>query len=486
MTNLETIRGRLRSAGQEHVLRHWPQLTEGERARLLSECESLDLDLVARLARRVLEDLGPSPLDLEPPHVVHAAAGPLPEPIARASRELGIPEHHADRAREVFRGVGDRLLREGRVGFVLVAGGQATRLGFDRPKGCFPIGPVSRRTLFEFHASRVAAIGRRVGRTPLWFVLTSPSNDAETRQYFESQEYFGLPRDRVVLYPQETVPAFDRQGKLLLETPSSLFRNPSGHGGSLWALARSGFLKRCRAEGVEHLFYWQVDNPLVRVGDPLFLGFHHSVPAAGMSSKVVPKRSPEEKVGVLARHREAGGARTVCVEYSDLDVKLRDARGPGGELLYRAGNIAIHAFRVSFVESLTNGSLRLPWHRAEKKIRALSEAGAPVEIAGVKFETFVFDALPLSEETISVEVKREDEFAPVKNASGEDSPDSARAAIVRYYQRWFRKAGIEVGEEPHGPHAVEVSPAYAFDFEEFSRRRSELPSRVEGPLYLGD
>ena len=206
----------------------------------------------------------------------------------------------------------------------------------------------------------------------------------------------------------------------MLESKSRLFRNPSGHGGTLTALAASGFLARCRAEGVEHLFYWQVDNPLVRIGEPLFLGFHDLHGASGMSSKVVAKRGPEEKVGILA----ACDGRNICVEYSDLPGELRDARDERGDLLYRAGNIAIHALRVGFVESLTKGGLRLPWHRAEKKIRCVDESGAPIEVPGIKFETFIFDALPMSEDTVTLEVLRDDEFAPVKNASGEDSPRS--------------------------------------------------------------
>lgn len=455
--NISQWRDRLASIGQQHILQFWNELNEVERAELAAEIQTLDLNLVQKLAGFVEKPMAAPAGEIEPPHVTWS---------------------HEQDERAIAQG--RRLLQNGKVAFVLVAGGQATRLGFDRPKGCFPIGPLSNRSLFQFHADRIRAIARRTGRTPLWFIMTSPVNHDTTVGFFAENNNFGLPADRIQFFPQATVPAFDRRGRLALEAKSRLFRNPNGHGGSLWALAQSGFLKRCREEGVEHLYYWQVDNPLARLAEPLFMGLHDLREGAGMSSKVVLKRGPEEKVGVIARR----GGRTECVEYSDLPPGLRDARDERGDLLYRAGNIAIHAFRVDFVDSLTRGELQLPWHRAEKKIRSVDETGEAREIPGIKFETFVFDALPLSPETVTLEVRREDEFAPVKNASGEDSPDTARAAITEYYHRWFRKAGIALPESSKCK--IEIHPMYAFDFGEFNSKSLHLPKPVDPELYLSE
>lgn len=452
----------LASVGQQEVLRFWHALDESGRAELRNEISNLDLPLIAKLGRYVKAPPPATPTgDLAPPRVIWSGD--------RDPRAIDA---------------GARLLEQGRVAMVLVAGGQATRLGFDLPKGCFPIGPVSGRSLFEIHAARIAAIGRRTGRVPLWFIMTSPANHEATQEFFVKNRHFGLPKDRIVFFPQATVPAFDRDGRLALETPSRLFKNPNGHGGSLWALSSSGFLDRCMAEGVEHLYYWQVDNPLARIGDPLFLGLHHLDPESGMSTKIVKKRDAGEKVGVLARRN----GRTLCVEYSDLPVDLRDARNDGGELLFRAGNIAIHALRVDFVKSLTRGGLRLPWHRAEKKIQMLDADGARVEAPGIKFETFIFDALPLSESSVTLEALREDEFAPVKNREGEDSPATSRSAINSYYSRWFRKAGIAIPMDPAGAPAIEVNPMFAFDYAEFQQKLSHpgvaIPRDGSGPVYL--
>ncbi|HKE01744.1 MAG TPA: UTP--glucose-1-phosphate uridylyltransferase [Planctomycetota bacterium] len=461
--SLDELSSRLRPIGQEHVLRFWRELGEAERAELASEVEALDLPLVERLAQ---EARAPKPAEagaLSPPRVVSPADGTLSREEIEAARRDG-----------------EALLRDGRVAFVMVAGGQATRLGIDAPKGTLPIGPVSKRSLFGMHADRVRAIGRRAGRTPLWFVLTSPMNHRATERFFVEQGFFGLPPERVALEPQGTVPAFDRLGRLVLASRSRLFRNPDGHGGSLLALARSGFLHRCRAEGADQLFYFQVDNPLARLGEPLFLGLHARA-RAGMSSKVVAKRDAGEKVGVLALR----GGRVVCVEYSDLPASLRDATDAKGRLLYRAGNIAIHALSVPFVESLTRGGLALPWHRAEKKVAGVRDDGTVGDMPGVKFETFVFDALARSESSVTLEVDRADEFAPVKNAEGDDSPATARRALCAYFERWLRKAGLPAPPPgPEGYPVVEVHPHFAFDFAEFQAKRARVPAPSGSALYV--
>jgi UDP-N-acetylglucosamine/UDP-N-acetylgalactosamine diphosphorylase len=267
---------------------------------------------------------------------------------------------------------------------------------------------------------------------------------------------------------------------VLFSAPDALFLAPNGHGGCLLGLASSGALDDMRRRGLTQLSYFQVDNPLVRPADPLFLGLHHAH-GAGMSSKVVAKRDAGEKVGVLGRV----DGRLACIEYSDLPVELRGAREPGGALRFRAGNIAVHALAVAFVERLTRGGLELPWHLARKQMKVVEPDGRVVERAGVKFETFVFDALAHSESSVVLEVDRAEEFSPVKNASGEDSPATCRADLCGLHARWVGAAGLPLPPpDAQGIHPVEVDPLCAETQDEFLARARIRPDvRPHGHLY---
>ncbi len=461
-------RQRLANAGQEHVLRAWSRLDDAGRERLLAQVEALDLELVARLAQK----LGSGS---------HAAGEPAgegdfqPPPVFPLRRDA-VQEAAARRARER----GEQLLRAGRVAFVLVAGGQASRLGYEGPKGAFPIGPVSGRTLFEIHARRLRAAQQRWGAPTPWYVMTSEANDAATRAFFEEHGHFGLEPADVTFFSQAMLPALDDEGRILLAAPDRIFLAPNGHGGSLAALATSGALADMARRGVETISYFQVDNPLARMTDPLFLGLH-AEEGAGMSTKVVPKRDPAEKVGVIGRV----DGRMGCIEYSDLPEELRGARTPTGELLFNAGNIALHAIERAFVEELTRGGLQLPWHLARKSVRVVDEHGKPTEVAGTKFETFVFDALGRTETSVTLEVERSHEFSPVKNAEGEDSPQTSQRDLCRLFAGWARAAGAPLPPpDPElGEPRVEVDPLVAETHEEFVARTPKPREAEGGHLY---
>jgi UDP-N-acetylglucosamine/UDP-N-acetylgalactosamine diphosphorylase len=457
-----TLAARLAAAGQAHVVARLERLAPDARGRLEAELARVDLALVQRLAHLISAPAAPAPRRFEPPELF-----PLRRDAAATAR--------ATRARH--RGL--ELLGRGAVGYVLVAGGQASRLGFEAPKGAFPIGPVSARTLFEFHARRLAAAARRHGvRTP-WYVMTSPANDADTRAFFARHAHFGLDPADVFFFSQDMLPALDETGRMLFAAPDALFLAPNGHGGSLLALASSGALSDMRRRGLTQLSYFQVDNPLARPADPLFLGLHAEA-GAGMSSKVVVKRDAAEKVGVLGRVDGVLG----CIEYSDLPVELREAREPSGELRFRAGNIAVHALSVDFLEEVTRGGLELPWHLARKKMRVSEANGENVERTGVKFETFVFDALARSPASIVQEVERAEEFSPVKNKSGEDSPASCRADLCRMFTGWVRAAGLALPPpDEAGIHPVEVDPLCAETQDEFLARARRPDVRPTGHLY---
>ncbi len=459
----DRIRARALAAGQEHLFRHWGALNEASRARLLDELESVDFDLVQRHRALVRGDLaGAGTPSLTPPEVF---------PLQRSAT-------HDVRAREAAqRGI--EALSRGHVGYLLVAGGQASRLGYEGPKGAYRIGPVSDWSLFEIHARRLRAATERYGRPAPWYVMTSQGNDAQTREFFAQHGYFGLDARDVFFFSQAMIPALDHEGRILMAAEDRLFLAPNGHGGSLEAFSRSGALDDARRRGLRHLSYFQVDNPLAPPADPLFLGLH-ALERASMSSKVVEKRSAGEKVGVIGRVDGKLG----CIEYSDLPADLREARDERGKLRFGAGNIALHVIDVDFVEELNRGGLQLPWHLAKKSMNVW-EAGAQVARQGVKFETFVFDALERSERSVTLEVERTREFSPVKNHSGEDSPATTRADLCRLHAQWIRAAGLTLPEpDESGLHPVEVDPLLAEDLETFLARGPKRPEvRGRGHLY---
>ncbi len=457
----QELRQRCEAHGQGHLFRFWDDLHEDSRARLSAQAQDLDLDLVARLG--ALLDAGPPPAaeKFEPPQVFPLERGP----------------EYAEREREA-RGLGASELAAGRVGFVLVAGGQGSRLGFEGPKGSFAIGPVSGRTLFGWHAARLMAARERYGALAPWYVMTSAANDEATRAFFGQNDHFGLGRENVRFFQQTMLPALDTQGRIVMSAPDTLFLAPNGHGGTLEALSRSGCLAHAAERGVEQLSYFQVDSPLARPADALFLGLH-LMAGSEMSSKVVFKRDAAEKVGVLGLVDGKLG----CIEYSDLPGELRDATDAEGHLLFRAGNIANHLLRRDFVERLTAGGLVLPWHLARKRMPMLDEEGRVVEREGVKFETFVFDALGFSQSSVILEVDRRLEFSPVKNATGENSPASCRAELSALFAGWVERAGGELPAPASGPEgltAVEVDPRFAEDEEAFRARWPAVPKKVDG------
>ena len=466
---------RFAQAGQGQVFAFWPQLDDAARRALLAQAAEIDLAEVTRLARTLLGAGGAPAVDLD---------GLEPAPYE------ALPAHGGDAAAWAqARAAGEAALRAGRVAAFTVAGGQGTRLGFDGPKGTFPVTPVRRKPLFQVFAEKILAAGRRHGRPLHWFIMTSHANHAATEAFFAAHGCFGLDPARVHFFRQGRMPAVDFSGRILLEAPGAIAMSPDGHGGSLRALHRSGALDLMRREGVDTISYFQVDNPLVRCVDPAFLGWHLTH-GAEMSAKMIPKAYPEEKLGHFCRQR----GRLVVIEYSDLPAAMQREVDPAtGRLRYLAGSIAIHVLDREFVRRLaTAGSeAALPFHRADKKIATIDAAGRPVPPAqpnGVKFEMFVFDALPFARRPLVIETDRADDFSPVKNAAGVDSPQSARADQLRQAARWLRGAGAAIATDPTGlpPIAVEVSPLFGDDAASFaaSWARCAPPPAVRDGLYL--
>ena len=299
--------------------------------------------------------------------------------------------------------------------------------------------PIRNKPLFQVFAEQLRAYARDFGKPIPWYIMTSDINDAPTRAYFQKHNYFGCNPADVFFFQQGMMPAFANDGTLLLAEKDSLALSPDGHGGSLRALDRSGALADMKKRGIEHLSYFQVDNPLVHCIDPLFLGLH-DLTGSEMSSKTVAKAGPLEKVGNFVQ----GDGIVQVIEYSDLPESLARQTNPDGSLRFNSGSIAIHALRVSFIDRLNHGGdLKLPWHRAEKKVAYVDDRGAtikPEKPNAVKLEQFVFDAIPLAKNAIVYETERAEEFSPVKNAEGNDSPATSRRDQIRRAARWQRSA----------------------------------------------
>jgi UDP-N-acetylglucosamine/UDP-N-acetylgalactosamine diphosphorylase len=453
----------LRHHGQEHVLTWWDQLTDDERRALVEQVQALDLSALRQLYEQR----------------EHAYAVPSPERIAPVPVVAHDSPHNA-----VARQHGEQALRAGEVAVLLVAGGQGSRLGFEHPKGMFAVGPVSGKSLFQMHAEKVLATQRRYGKPLPFLVMTSPATDAETRQFFAEHHYFDLPAAEVFFFQQGTMPALDlATGILLMEQRGQLFLSPDGHGGTLTALADSGLLDRLKQRGVRHIFYSQIDNPLVKIADPTFLG-HHLTNRSEASSKIVAKRDALEKVGVFAQV----DGRCMLIEYSDLPEELARQTDETGKLRLWAGNPAIHIFDVAFLERVTRGAQRIPFHVAKKKVPHLGDKGQSVQPSrenALKFERFIFDVLPLAERWTLVETLRHEEFAPLKNATGADSPESVRRALCNLAADWLERAGVEVPRDAEGnaKEALEISPLLALDADELAAKLKDK-ERVRETRYF--
>ncbi len=463
---LDAILESFHRAGQGHVFAFADRLGPEARARLVAEASEVDLAELDRLVSTLVRSSGAQSVDLE---------GLLPAPYER------LPGNGGDAAAWAkARAAGEAALRAGRVAAFTVAGGQGTRLGYDGPKGTFPVTPVRRCSLFQVFAEKLRAAGLHYDRPIHWFIMTSHQNHAATEAFFLENGHFGLDPSRVHFFRQGRMPAVDFSGKILLETQGSLALSPDGHGGSLRALARSGALDLMQEEGIDTLSYFQVDNPLVRSIDPAFIGWH-LLRGSEMSSKMVPKAYPEEKLGHFCVQK----GRLVVIEYSDLPMELQRERDTAtGSLRYEAGSIAIHIIDREFVRRMAGGTGGLPFHRADKKIATVDASGAevrPAKANGVKFELFVFDALPFARNPVVIETARADDFSPVKNAEGVDSPATCRADQMRQFGRWLAASGVPVPGDSTGlpDFSLEVSPLFGYDEETFREAWSRLDPKPD-------
>lgn len=487
-TSIESLKSIYQEAGQGHVLTFWDTLNPTEQSTFQSQLSTINpskVNTIFQAANKAAELEASSPnTDISPP------------PSERVGSVLGDNSNQASKWNEI----GLKAVREGKVGVLLMAGGQGTRLGSSDPKGCFDIGMPSKKSLFQLQAERIRrleVLGGSGKKVP-WYIMTSGPTRKPTEDFFQKHSYFGLEKENVIFFeqgklisitaatekgklksdpflfdcfllPPGVLPCFTNEGKFFLDTKSSIAVAPDGNGGiyagllaPLSSSSPNSVLSDLASRGITYLHAYCVDNCLVRVADPIFMGYCIEK-NADCGAKVVKKLVPEEAVGVVALK----GGKFSVVEYSEIPKALSEERVNGeseGDLVFRAANIANHFYTLDFLNDVENFQHEMAYHIARKKIPhtdlTTGQLEKPSKPNGMKLELFVFDVFPFTKSMAILEVDRSTDFSPLKNASGTgaDDPETSRRDLLKEQRRWLEEAGatIEDGVE------IEISPLVSY------------------------
>ncbi|MCH2182889.1 MAG: UDPGP type 1 family protein [Mariniblastus sp.] len=465
MKSLEQLSSTLDSTGQAHLLNFWDSLSSSQQQQLHDQISGIDFEQLGSLLSQ------------------ESAGGELSALADRAQPPpaITLEQFHDAQAHRHAVELGSDAIASGKVAMVLTAGGQGSRLGFEHPKGMYPIGPVSGCSLYQMIIEKVLARARQFGSSIPLYVMTSPPTHVESSNYLAEHDYFAYPADDFRLFCQGVMPAVDSENKIILAEKHSLFLSPDGHGGAVAALTNSGCLQEMLDRGVEFVFYGQVDNPLIQACDPALIGFHIARQSE-MTTQVVRKTDPLQKVGNVV----AIDGRVQIIEYSDLPAEYACRQNEDGSLRLWAGSIAVHVFDTAFLDRVSRDAASLPFHRARKKVTFVDRNGEkqiPVEPNATKFERFIFDLLPQARNAIVCEVDPAEGFCAVKNSAPAESetPQHVKDAISRLHRQWIRRAGVRAEDGV----AVEISPLFAVDEPQFARRVQKMEPICE-PTYLVD
>ena len=426
----------LEENGQGHVLNFWAKLGAKARKVLLEQISTIDFKELAR-CRSILPAFAISQSNEKKSK---RAVAPTAPKVAELKGKAYLSAVEA----------GIKELESGRVAALLVAGGQGSRLGFEGPKGAYPIGPLTDLPLFYFHARKVLAKTLEYGKTVPFYIMTSEANYDATVKCFKDNEWFGLDPKDVFFFKQGMWPGMTADGKIILDEPGHVFMSPDGHGGLLAALKNSGALADMKKRGIKSVFFFQVDNPLVEIADEAFIGYHVQQKSE-YSLKLCAKRDPFEKVGMPMKF----GDSFKMVEYTEMTDEQCKRKGKDGRLYFLYGSPAIHVFDRAFLER--EASKPMPLHLAHKKIpmtNANGEVEKPTEPNGYKFEKFIFDILPDAKRVAFLAFDSKDEFSPVKNAEGAGSPATCKADMQAKWRRQLAERGVLI----EGDALLEVDP----------------------------
>ncbi|PWN49780.1 UDP-N-acetylglucosamine diphosphorylase [Violaceomyces palustris] len=467
---VESLRQRYRQAGQDHLFTFFDSLQEEEKAQLVQQLSKLDVERVNQVFQTAIKA----------DELARTAKSSSIQPPPHESVESTIGEANASKAKS-FAQIGFDAIAKGEVGVLLMAGGQGTRLGSSAPKGCYDIGLPSAKSLFQIQAERIiklqqlaASKASAQGSSVVlpWYIMTSGPTRSDTEAFFRKHSFFGLDEKNVVFFEQGTLPCLSLDGKILLESKFKVATAPDGNGG-LYRALRTPFkcgssetvISDLERRGIKFLHAYGVDNCLVKVGDPTFIGvcLEKGVQAG---VKVVKKTDPKESVGVVALKDGKFGV----VEYSEIPQELSEAREEdgSGQLAFRAANIANHFYTTTFLsKDVPAFEAEMAFHIARKKIPTIDlstgESVKPTTPNGMKLELFVFDVFPFCDKLAVHEVERKEEFSPLKNArgTGSDDPDTSRRDLLAQQKRWLEVAGAKVAEGAE----VELSPLVTYSGE---------------------
>jgi len=437
--DIGTLREKLAAKGQEHLLQFWEELDNEQKTELYNELSELDLDEVLEYFQRTVAEMNTAGAKLDDKMT------PLTE------SQSGSVAGSSDDDLANYESLSLEEISKSRVGILLLAGGQGTRLGTSYPKGMYDVGLPSNKTLFQLQAERIRSLEMLAERKTgvagsiTWYIMTSASTIQPTKDFFEKNKYFGLKKENVVVFQQGTLPCFTFEGKMILGAKNKLSVAPDGNGGLYRALRREGILANMRTKGIAYIQLYCVDNILVKVGDPVFMGYCLSK-GAECANKVVRKGFPTEAVGItckVADHYQV-------VEYSEITQMSAEKRNKDGSLTYSAANICIHFFTFEFLDRIVMENERsLEHHVAKKKIPFVNDEGVlvkPDKPNGIKMEKFVFDVFKFAKKFVVWECLRDEEFAPLKNAEGaaDFTPTHCRNALLALHQKWLRIAGASL------------------------------------------